>query len=162
MGIKSFSTCTSVIAVVYVAAILFRKWRRTRGHHSLAYLPGPPRHKWSNGHVPLLYNPDTAFQFHDSLSNYGPITKLYGVFGSLRLYITDPYAMGEILLKEQNGFERTESYVSNLNMVLGPGLLGSKGAKHKAQRKILASVFNSTALRASEWLNRPTPNAEYH
>jgi hypothetical protein len=33
------------------------------------------------GHIPALYNPDTAFEFHDSLGIYGPVAKLYGVFG---------------------------------------------------------------------------------
>ncbi|KAH7343622.1 cytochrome P450 [Rhizoctonia solani] len=116
------------------------------------------------GHIPVLYNPNTAFAFHDSLSNYGPVAKIYGVFGvsdvsrystdiegfrtkNLRLYLNDPYAMGEILLKDEDGWERTESYVENLKMVLGPGLLGTRGAKHKAQRKILTPVFNSSTIR---------------
>ncbi|KAF8607894.1 cytochrome P450 [Ceratobasidium sp. AG-I] len=143
----SLSTYVSVIAMVYFGIAAIRKWHRTRKRRSLTFLPGPPQEKWSKGHIPSLYNPNTAFQFHDSLGQYGPVAKIYGVFGSVRLYINDPYVMGEILLKEQNGFERTESYVANLNMILGPGLLGSKGVKHKAQRKLLTPLFNSTTLR---------------
>ncbi|CAE6528323.1 unnamed protein product [Rhizoctonia solani] len=141
------STYLSVIVFIYIVVTLLRKWYRAWAYRALNHLPGPPREKWSKGHIPLLYNPHTAFAFHDSLSNYGPVAKIYGVFGNLRLYINDPYAMGEILLKEENGWERTESYVANLKMVLGPGLLGTTGAKHKAQRKILTLVFNSSTIR---------------
>ncbi|QRV87424.1 cytochrome P450 family protein [Ceratobasidium sp. AG-Ba] len=126
-GGSNDGTVVCVRAAIYVATIALRNWRRAWERRDLASLPGPTRQKWSKGHVPALYSPDTAFEFHDSLSEYGPVAKLYGVFGSIRLYINDPYAMGEVLLKEQNGFERTESYVSNLNAVLGPGLLGSRG-----------------------------------
>ncbi|CAE6538021.1 unnamed protein product [Rhizoctonia solani] len=136
MSQMDFSTYLSVIAFIYVAATLSRKWRRAWTYRRLSHLPGPPLEKWSKGHIPSLYNPNTAFAFHDSLSSYGPVAKIYGVFGSLRLYVNDPYAMGEVLLKEENGWERTESYVANLNMVLGPGLLGTRGTKHKAQRKL--------------------------
>ncbi|QRW16192.1 cytochrome P450 family protein [Rhizoctonia solani] len=131
----SFFTYLAVIASIYVVVTLLRKWRRAWAYRGLAHLPGPPREKWSKGHIPNLYNPNTAFAFHDSLSKYGPVAKIYGIFGNLRLYINDPYAMGEVLLKEENGWERTESYTANLNMVLGPGLLATRGAKHKAQRK---------------------------
>ncbi|KAJ1308817.1 hypothetical protein OPQ81_004505 [Rhizoctonia solani] len=139
-----FSGYLSVVALVYVAVTLLRKLRRAWAYRGLGHLPGPPREKWSNGHIPSLYNPNTAFAFHDSLSNYGPVAKIYGIFGNLRLYINDPYAMGEVLLKENGGWERTESYVANLGMVLGPGLLATRGTKHKAQRKLLTPVFNSS------------------
>ncbi|CAE6513724.1 unnamed protein product [Rhizoctonia solani] len=144
------AVCILILAFIYVAVTLLRKWYRAWAYRALNHLPGPPREKWSKGHIPLLYNPNTAFAFHDSLSSYGPVAKIYGVFGNLRLYINDPYAMGEILLKEENGWERTESYVANLKMVLGPGLLGTRGAKHKAQRKILTPVFNSSTIRTIE------------
>ncbi|ELU45686.1 cytochrome P450 domain-containing protein [Rhizoctonia solani AG-1 IA] len=116
----SFFTYLAVIASIYVVVTLLRKWRRAWAYRGLAHLPGPPREKWSKesykGHIPNLYNPNTAFAFHDSLSKYGPVAKIYGIFGvrgvNLRLYINDPYAMGEVLLKEENGWERTESYTA--------------------------------------------------
>lgn len=70
--------------------------------------------------------------------------------------------MGEILLKEQSGFERTESYVAyvchfrswtfktymhfrNLNMILGPGLLGTKGKYDRGFN--LHMLLNDVAMR---------------
>ncbi|KAF8760125.1 Cytochrome p450 [Rhizoctonia solani] len=126
----SFFTYLAVIASIYVVVTLLRKWRRAWAYRGLAHLPGPPREKWSKGHIPNLYNPNTAFAFHDSLSKYGPVAKNLWNLGNLRLYINDPYAMGEVLLKEENGWK-------GLKAIPRPGLLATRGAKHKAQRKII-------------------------
>ncbi|KAB5594652.1 Cytochrome P450 family protein [Ceratobasidium theobromae] len=131
-----FSAFIPIFASLYVAVSAVLKWCRTLSRGNLSHLPGPPNEKWSKGHIPSLYNPNTAFSFHDSLSAYGPVAKLYGVFGSVRLYINDPHAMANILLKNEGNWQRTDSYVANLGMVLGPGLLATKGIRHKAQRKV--------------------------
>ncbi|QRW01565.1 cytochrome P450 family protein [Ceratobasidium sp. AG-Ba] len=115
-------------SAIYVATIALRNWRRAWERRDLASLPGPTRQKWSKGHVPALYSPDTAFEFHDSLSEYGPVVKLYGVFGSIRLYINDPYAMGEVLLKEQNGTQ-TQGPAQDPSICVQFNCIASNGMK---------------------------------
>ncbi|KAG8687436.1 hypothetical protein FRC08_011965 [Ceratobasidium sp. 394] len=75
------------------------------------------------------------------------------VIQSLRLYITDPYAMGEILLKEQNGFERTESYQPEYG-------LGPRPSGFQRQVKFLIRLCGCLSrLHAAAQVPSTRPNA---
>lgn len=112
-------------------------------------IDGPDSHSFIYGHLRSLYSP-LGLPFHDSLQDsYGSLSKVKGWFGDDRLYISDPRALQEILVKENDtAFQRTRAFLDFSNLAFGPGLLATAGAVHKTQRKMMNPVFTSTHMRA--------------
>ncbi|CAE6416304.1 unnamed protein product [Rhizoctonia solani] len=60
------------------------------------------------------------------------------------VYISDPRALQEILVKEHGTvFMHVPGHLEVNNLIFGPGLLGTSGDTHKLQRKALNPVFTT-------------------
>ncbi|QRV78708.1 cytochrome P450 family protein [Ceratobasidium sp. AG-Ba] len=69
-------------------------------------ISGPASSSFMYGHIQDMLGPDGAL-FQDHLqSTYGSLSKIKGSFGEDRLYISDPRAMQEILVKEHDKMSR--------------------------------------------------------
>ncbi|KAF8597975.1 cytochrome P450 [Ceratobasidium sp. AG-I] len=107
-------------------------------------IAGPPTSSFLYGHLESLYCPE-GLSFHDSLQDtYGSVSLVKGLMGSEQLYISDPRAVHEIVVKETDSvFRHPQFNYDLLNICFGPGLGGVSGAMHKAQRKMLNPVFTT-------------------
>ncbi|QRV93490.1 cytochrome P450 family protein [Ceratobasidium sp. AG-Ba] len=111
---------------------------------------GPRSDSFIYGHLYRMFGP-AAVTFHDYLHDtYGSVVKLKGTFGKDELYITDPKAMQEILVKEYDPvFRHPQFQYDFFGVTFGPGLATATGATHKAQRKMLNPVFSSKHMKTS-------------
>ena len=65
----------SAISVAFIRSILARQYKRCM----LRHIPGPSSTSFKYGNLQQLYAPDGAF--YGSLSQYGGVTKVNGLFG---------------------------------------------------------------------------------
>ncbi|KAK7024692.1 cytochrome P450 [Favolaschia claudopus] len=133
-------------AIFRVAIRIFRL-----RYSPLRNLPGPPRKSWFTGNLSQLFNAK-GLAFHQHLvAVYGGMVKVHGFFGvsiSLTaLYISDPQALQNILIKEQDAFEETAVFVETNKVIFGPGLVSTTGEIHKRQRKMVNPIFSPSNLR---------------
>ncbi|PCH34456.1 cytochrome P450, partial [Wolfiporia cocos MD-104 SS10] len=81
--------------------------------------------------------------------NYGPVARLYGplrVIGPI-MYISDPTALHNILIKEERVFQETKAFMELNNLIFGRGLVSTLGEHHRKQRRILNPVFSVNHMR---------------
>ncbi|KAI1788589.1 cytochrome P450 [Ganoderma leucocontextum] len=130
--------------------ILHFIWRFARNYlvrSPLDKLPGPPSGSIISGNMFQMFNHNSWKFVDDLIQTYGPVAKCHGFFGTRTLHIYDPKAMQSIYVKEQENYYRGEKNVSTIRLLLGPGLLGTYGAAHKKQRKMLNPVFSGACMR---------------
>ncbi|QRV78706.1 cytochrome P450 family protein [Ceratobasidium sp. AG-Ba] len=116
-------------------------------------LVGPPSTSFVYGHLRELFGL-SAVSFHDHLQDaYGSVAKVKGTFGTDQLYITDPRAMQEILVKEHDAVFRHPQFTYDFfSVTFGPGLATATGNMHKAQRRV--THFHSTAQELKDALTK--------
>ncbi|KAJ7728473.1 cytochrome P450 [Mycena metata] len=113
----------------------------------LRHIPGPAPESWFKGNLGQLFNAK-GLPFHLGLGEiYGGIAKVHGFFGDEQLYISDPKALQEILIKNPDAWEETEVFIETNRIIFGPGLVATTGDVHKRQRKLVNPVFSPTNLR---------------
>ncbi|CAE6495283.1 unnamed protein product [Rhizoctonia solani] len=64
-----------------------------------------------------------------------------------RIWIADPRAMSDIVVKGFDDFHEVEGYVAWFALTQGPTIITTTGHKHKIQRKILNPVFTAAHIR---------------
>ncbi|KAM5531329.1 hypothetical protein V8D89_015009, partial [Ganoderma adspersum] len=137
------------LAVLVVSSlVLYFGWRLVQNYvvkSPLDKIPGPPSASIisavATASMFQIFN-HNSWQFVDDLvQTYGPLAKLQGFFGTRMLHIYDPKAMHSIYVKDQDNYYWGEKAVGTIRLLLGPGLLGTYGAVHKKQRKMLNPVF---------------------
>ncbi|CAL1702598.1 unnamed protein product [Somion occarium] len=69
------------------------------------------------------------------------------MFGQRMLYVFDPKALHNIIVKDQYIYEETPVFLNFNRLFFGNGLLASLGEQHRRQRKILNPVFNINHMR---------------
>ncbi|KAJ3544585.1 hypothetical protein NMY22_g2729 [Coprinellus aureogranulatus] len=127
---------------ISAATLLWSFLRRFLRSRHLNNIPGPEPTHWFVGHLPEVFAPN-AWDFHQSLAeNYGRVSRLVGWFGAPVLYVYDPKALYHIFVKDQDIFEDDDANMGFRAAAFGPGLLGTSGAQHKKQRKMLNPVFS--------------------
>lgn len=72
---------------------------------------------------------------------------MYGFFGDEQLYISDPRALQSIIVKDQDSFEETTTFIETNKVIFGEGLVATVGDHHKRQRKIVSPAFSVPQLR---------------
>ncbi|PCH40528.1 cytochrome P450 [Wolfiporia cocos MD-104 SS10] len=114
---------------------------------SLDNIPGPPAESFWKGNTAQFFTRHAAsFQSHVAL-NYGPVVRLQGLFGRPMLYISDPKALHNILMKEEPIYQETPYFINSNNLLFGRGLLATLGEQHRKQRKMLNPVFSVNHMR---------------
>ncbi|KAA1472320.1 cytochrome P450 [Dentipellis sp. KUC8613] len=133
------------VTVALLAGKFLRQWFRQT---PLRDVPGPPSPSFFIGNVAQLWDPLKGWKFHEAIvKTYGSIVRLTGFFGNTMLYVSDPRAMYNILLKDRHSFEETDSFMVSTRWMFGQGLLSSSGDVHRRHRKLLNPVFSGNSMR---------------
>ncbi|KAF8698333.1 cytochrome P450, partial [Rhizoctonia solani] len=133
-----------VLAVIS-ARLVYVTLKRANAFRSL---DGPKPASFIFGNEMLLFLPETSLSIHDEcLGRYGSVCKFKGMMGEDLLWIADPRAINEIILKEYDCFHSSEGFVTWTDLAFGPNLVTATGHKHKIQRKVLNPVFTASHLR---------------
>ncbi|TDL20266.1 cytochrome P450 [Rickenella mellea] len=134
----------TVVLLILCCPLLFL-WRRFNS--SLRHLRGPPNHSLLRGNLGQLYARD-GWKFHEAIAErFGGAVKLHGLLGTHQLYLSDPAALYNVLVKDSNVYEEANWYLEGNMLVFGPGLLSTYGDHHKRQRKLLNPVFSTQHMR---------------
>ncbi|KAI5123785.1 hypothetical protein M0805_009080 [Coniferiporia weirii] len=144
-------TISSVRVEIFGALIVtYALWRAVHAlvvKSPLSNIPGPPNASWLTGNFGQLFNRN-AWGFHRELrEKYGNVARIKGILGCEYLYVWDPLALHNILVKDQYVFEETKVFIATNGMTLGKSLLSTIGDEHKKQRKMLNPVFSSKHMR---------------
>ncbi|EJF55944.1 cytochrome P450 [Dichomitus squalens LYAD-421 SS1] len=136
-----------LVASAFILHLLWRLLRNYFVKSPLDVIPGPPSGSIIGGNMFQLLE-HNSWDFHDHLIHtYGPVAKIHSFLGAKWLHVYDPKALHSIYLKDQDSYYRGEQSVSGVRLTLGPGLLGTSGALHKKQRKMLNPVFSGAHMR---------------
>ncbi|OCH91430.1 cytochrome P450 [Obba rivulosa] len=141
-------------------------WKVIRGYYASSTLdkvPGPtPKSLWKGetirhfvsrqahclpGNFPEMFHLDAWDFYRDLTQSYGPVVKLHGLFGQKLLYVFDPTALHNIVLKEQHIYEEVSWFLKTNMLLFGCGLLSTSGDHHRKQRKMLNPVFSISHMR---------------
>ncbi|KAI0639055.1 cytochrome P450 [Trametes polyzona] len=112
--------------------------------NALRNIAGPPSESYLTGNIHQFLSRHSWEWRADLASKYGPTSVIHGLFNKKWLVTRDPRAMHQIFIKEQDIYEEP---VVSLQVLLGPGLLGTQGEQHRRQRKMLNPVFSTKHLR---------------
>ncbi|CAA7266959.1 unnamed protein product [Cyclocybe aegerita] len=136
---------TLSLTVLLVAGWLFLRRRRHRT--VLDNIPGPQARSWTTGSLDDIWN-RRGWDYHRKIAEtYGSILRVKGLFGANDLYIFDPKALQHILIKGQDIFEETETFLETNKIIYGDGIFTTLGDRHHHQRKMLNSIFSIAHLR---------------
>ncbi|KAJ7475738.1 cytochrome P450 [Mycena latifolia] len=133
-----------VVAAIWVIRWL---WLRFTAQRILNNIPGPKSRSFWTGNLAEIYSV-SGWDFHQELvEKYGGVVRINALFGGKRIYVFDPKALHQIIVKDQDIFEAPESFIKETRLMFGEGLLSSLGDQHRKQRKILNPVFSTAHLR---------------
>ncbi|GAB1520137.1 hypothetical protein RhiTH_003210 [Rhizoctonia solani] len=122
--------------------------KRMSSDSSLSALAGPTSTSAIWGNTPDMFNSQTSMKFHDQLrESYGSVCLVKGPFGANELWVSDPRAMSEIIMKGHDDFKQPDWFLTWLRLVFGPAVITVFGDQHKIQRKILNPVFTASHMR---------------
>ncbi|CAE6459506.1 unnamed protein product [Rhizoctonia solani] len=143
----SFPT-TLLIVSLLLGLIACAGFSLFKSAHALHQLDGPRSSSLLLGHLQLFFDPIKGMTTQNELlSTYGSVCKLKGVLGADQLWVSDPRAMHEILVKSHQQFLQPGSVTTWMELLIGPNVLTAIGHKHKTQRKILNPAFTATHMR---------------
>ncbi|KAI0747034.1 cytochrome P450 [Daedaleopsis nitida] len=139
----------SIIAVLVLGAsyTLWGIFRHFWVTYPMDNLPGPPNKSLLLGNSPELGVRQSWKRLADLASTYGPVFKLGWFFGRRLIFIHDPRALHSVLIKDQEFFQKGIAPSNLLTTLLGPGVLSTRAAQHRRQRKLLNPVFSVAHLR---------------
>ncbi|KAI0347505.1 cytochrome P450 [Trametopsis cervina] len=139
-----------LIPVTLVCGITWALWQALRAYvlkSPLDNVPGPARASLTQGNLGDLFN-RYGWEHHDRIATeYPGVAKYHGPFGTRGLYVWDPKALHNIVIKEQHIYEEPRWFLTWLEMAFGPSLLSTIGDYHRRQRKMLNPVFSIAHMR---------------
>ncbi|TBU48058.1 cytochrome P450 [Dichomitus squalens] len=117
------------------------------GTGRLDEVAGPRKEHWLTGNFHRLFR--DGYSYHDQLvRQYGGVCKVHGMLGVANLMVSDPRALHQIVVKEQDVYQETDMFLISNRLIFGEGLISTVGEQHKKQRKMLNSVFSLANMRA--------------
>ncbi|KAF9564195.1 cytochrome P450 [Agrocybe pediades] len=136
-----------LLAALAFTTVFWKYIRRLLLGSPLDNIAGPPRASFFKGNIVQVFDPN-GWDFHkEMMEKYGRVIKIPAMLGDNWLYVFDPKAMHHIIVKEQNVFEETSSFIEGNKLAFGPGLIGTLGEQHRKQRKMLTPVFSIAHMR---------------
>ncbi|KAI0760478.1 cytochrome P450 [Fomes fomentarius] len=141
---------TSVLQAVPICLVAWFFWKYFRQivvKSPLDNIPGPPTKSFLYGNLRQLLDRN-GWGFIEHLTDcYPEIARLTGPLGHQMIYVFDPVALHNIIVKEQYIFEEAAWFVNGNMLQFGPGLLSTLGDRHRRQRKLLNPVFSTAHMR---------------
>ncbi|KAH7101181.1 cytochrome P450 [Auriculariales sp. MPI-PUGE-AT-0066] len=114
----------------------------------LRHVPGPPVLSFWHGNVANLFDPEHGFDyFQDVAREYGAVARLQGAHGEDHLFVADPRALHDIVIRNTDVWEISDDIAERSRIVFGPGLFSAQGQEYKKQRRVLNRVFTPEYLR---------------
>ncbi|KAI0738093.1 cytochrome P450 [Daedaleopsis nitida] len=135
-----------VTALSAVAYLLWRVFYNYLVRYSLDNVPGPPPTSFLRGNTELGGRYRWK-RLAAVASTYGPVTLLRGIFGRRIILIHDPRALHSMLIKDQEALQKGLAPSNMFTTLLGPGVLSTRAAQHRRQRKLLNPIFSVAHLR---------------
>ncbi|KAI0917649.1 hypothetical protein AcW1_010348 [Taiwanofungus camphoratus] len=148
--IDPMTTMSPIMQGLLICAATWLLWqflRRRLFRSPLDNIPGPASQSILLGNIGQFFNRHGSDFQKDVAVNYGSVVKLHGPFGTRMLYIADPKALHNIVIKEEHIYEEQDMFIKNNNLLFGPGLLSTLGEHHRKQRKMLNPVFSINHMR---------------
>lgn len=140
-------SAASAIVAVALSWVVWQVIKTATAKHPLSTVPGPKSNSFLTGSILKIFNTD-GWEYHSYLAKTFPgIARIPGPLGSSMLYIHDPKALHQIVVKDQDIFAQADDLVRVANLVFGPGLLSVHGQRHRKQRKALSPAFSVKNLR---------------
>ncbi|EUC61521.1 cytochrome P450 family protein [Rhizoctonia solani AG-3 Rhs1AP] len=119
-------------------AIVLSRAMSTESNISALAGPAPSSMVW--GSTPEMFDAETGLEFQDQLMNtYGSACRVKGPFGANELWISDPRAFQEILIKGYDDFIEPHWFTTWMKLIFGPVVATVYGHQHKVQRKVQLS-----------------------
>ncbi|KAI0782961.1 cytochrome P450 [Abortiporus biennis] len=144
----------SLLLVVQSVSIWMLSWaawvslRRYFIKSPLDNVPGPASTSFAFGHLKEIDDPRDGWAFQEQLATqWNGVVKFKGMFNKNMLFVFDPQAIHNILLKDQYVYENASFRRGYGKFLLGDGLLAVVGSKHRAQRKMMNPVFSIAHMR---------------
>ncbi|KAF9524825.1 cytochrome P450 [Crepidotus variabilis] len=141
------STLTEALLFLSLSLFLWTFFRRIASRRPFANIDGPPSRSLFGGIFSEFFTGDGLRTHENLLKKYGSVVKVQGLFGKTMLYVSDPKAIYNIIIKDQYIYEETADFFMINQLVFGPGLLSTQGDHHKKQRKLLNPVFSIVHMR---------------
>ena len=101
-------------------------------------VPGPPHHNLFSGVLGMVFRARPGKLHHKWVEEYGPTISYRGLFGSNRLYISDPKALNHVLMSKSYGYPKPAQLRRQLGRLMGQGVLLAEG--------LLFTLIQSLAL----------------
>ncbi|KAK7057733.1 cytochrome P450 [Favolaschia claudopus] len=140
-------TAATVVLALLTLRMGWAFYRRTVVKIPIRNLPGPARTSWRRGNLGELYSPAGMSWHHQLPRQFGGLVKIHALFGDENVYVTDPLALNQVCVKDQDIFEQTTTFVQGNGVIFGDGLLSTTGAHHRNQRRIINPVFGTSHMR---------------
>ena len=135
----------TAITLFVVQFVAYQSWKIVlypRFFSPLRHLPMPPDSKFFTGSTRRVMKEPSGFPSRDwveHVPNDGLIR--YSMWFQERLLITNPKALGEVLVTKNYDFIKPKQLRNGLGRLLGIGILLAEGEEHKVQRKNLMPAF---------------------
>ncbi|KAI0738092.1 cytochrome P450 [Daedaleopsis nitida] len=139
----------TIVAALAVGS-LYALWRIFHNFlvtYPVDNLPGPPPKSLFLGNTTELGHRQTWKSLAAVASTYGPVSILRGIFGRRLILVHDPRALHNMLIKDQEFLQKGLAPSNLFTTLLGPGVLSTRAAQHRRQRKLLNPVFSVAHLR---------------
>ncbi|KAH9980905.1 cytochrome P450 [Lactifluus volemus] len=95
-----------------------------------------------------VYQKETGQSEFKWMRKYGSAWRVRGCMGEDRLMVADPQAFQYILLTSGYNFPKSPDASHSLRMLTGDGIGSTEGEIHRRQRKVMATAFSVSHLKA--------------
>ncbi|KAJ4336831.1 hypothetical protein N0V95_008497 [Ascochyta clinopodiicola] len=144
LGNRSYvKTASALFALQYLAQAFYSVLIYPFFLSPLRHLPQPSGGHVILGHFPRIFRDPTGEpqrDWIDTVPNEGVIY-YRNLFNSSRIFVTNPKALGEVLVQRNYEFVKPARIRKGLGRLLGVGILLAEGDEHKRQRKLLMPAF---------------------
>ncbi|EIW61057.1 cytochrome P450 [Trametes versicolor FP-101664 SS1] len=140
----SFYAPIALAAFSLSLAFIFRRYLT---QSPLDNLPGPPPTSFLFGNIPDITHRQSWKRWKVMVDTYGTVSRLQGVLGMRVLHVADPKALHSILIKDSEHYPKKVEPSTEMQVLIGPGLLTTEGHQNRKQRKLLNPVFSVAHLR---------------
>ncbi|CEL53280.1 hypothetical protein RSOLAG1IB_06247 [Rhizoctonia solani AG-1 IB] len=126
----------ALLGVLGVVGVLVLS-RTAKNGSNISDLDGPVPSSTIWGNTEDVFDAETALDFQDKLMDtYGSVCRIKGPFGADELWVSDPRALQDILVKGHNDFREPGWLMTWLRLVFGPVVPTVYGHQHEVQRKV--------------------------